>query len=125
VGKKVVAFPVVAGAGGMDALTPWNTRGSAQGGRRLGLGQSDLPPNSPHEPKSYTSSSAKVFQRNKIDWPSVYLTEGWNDAARAFNLDGYGLVLVDAQGIVRKINPRGDEIESAVGKVLGDLKRSP
>jgi len=30
---------------------------------------------------------------------------------------------VDAQGIVRKINPRGNEIESAVGKVLGDLKR--
>ncbi len=37
-------------------------------------------------------------------------------------LNGYGLVLVDAQGIVRKINPRGNEIESAVGKVLGDPK---
>jgi len=72
--------------------------------------------------KSYASSSAKIFQRNKIDWPSVYLAEGWNDAARAFNLNGYGLVLVDAQGIVRKINPHGKEIESAVGKVLGDPK---
>ena len=72
--------------------------------------------------KSYASSSAKIFQRNKIDWPSIYLAEGWNDAARAFNLNGYGLVLVDAQGLVRKINPHGDEIESAVGKVLGDPK---
>ena len=72
---------------------------------------------------SYASSSANIFQRNKVNWPSVYLAEGWNDAARAFNLNGYGLVLVDAQGIVRRINPRGNEIESAVGKVLGDLKR--
>ena len=72
--------------------------------------------------KHYGMASEKIFQKNKIDWPSIYLPGGWNDSARSFNLNGYGLVLVDGKGIVRKINPRGDELKAAVQKVLGEEK---
>jgi hypothetical protein len=72
--------------------------------------------------KNYGSASEKIFHKHEIDWPSVYLPGGWNDAARTFNLNGYGLVLVDSEGLVRKINPRGDELEAAVKEVLGEKK---
>jgi hypothetical protein len=74
------------------------------------------------ESKSYISQAEKILKRNKIDWPSAFLPGGWNDCARAFNLSGYGLVLVDAQGVVRSINPRGEELEAAVERVLGEEK---
>jgi hypothetical protein len=74
------------------------------------------------ENKGYVSQAEKIFTRNKIDWPSAFLPGGWNDCARTFNLNGYGLVLVDAQGIVRSINPRGAEVEAAVERVLRQEK---
>ena len=49
----------------------------------------------------------------------------WNDCARTFNLNGYGLVLVDAQGVVRSINPRGESLEIEVKRLLGEDKEKP
>jgi hypothetical protein len=42
--------------------------------------------------------------------------------ARTFNLNGYGLVLVDAQDMVRSINPRGEGLEAVVERVLREQK---
>jgi hypothetical protein len=74
------------------------------------------------ENRSYVSQAEKIFKRNKIDWPNAFLPGGWNDCVRSFNLNGYGLVLVDAQGVVRIINPRGEKLEAAVERVLGEEK---
>jgi hypothetical protein len=74
------------------------------------------------EDRSYISQAGKILTRNKIDWPSVFLPGGWNDCARMFNLTGYGLVLVDTQGIVRSINPRPDQLEVAVERILREAK---
>ena len=44
----------------------------------------------------------KIFKWTKLDWPNAFLSRGWNSScSRTFNLYGYGLVLVDAQGVVR------------------------
>ena len=74
------------------------------------------------ENKNYVSQAEKILKRHKADWPSAFLPGGWNDCARTFNINGYGLILVDAQGMVRAINPRGTELEAAAERVLGEGK---
>ena len=72
----------------------------------------------------YVDQARKILEKRQIDWPSVFLPGGWSDAGRIFNLSGYGLVLVDAQGIVRGINLRGDDLEKAVAQAV-DATKSP
>jgi hypothetical protein len=67
----------------------------------------------------YLSDARRILQKQKLDWPCAFLPGGWSDTGRVFNLSGYGLVLVDAQGIVRGVNLRGDDLEKAVAQALG------
>ena len=76
-----------------------------------------------HDPR-YIAQAGKILEKHKIAWPSVFLPGGWSDAGRVFNLSGYGLVLVDAQGIVRGVNLRGDDLEKAVARALDATKPS-
>jgi hypothetical protein len=68
--------------------------------------------------KSYLDSASKILKKQKVDWPSAFLPGGWSDTQRDFNLSGYGLVLVDATGIVRGVNLRGQKLETAVAASL-------
>ena len=68
--------------------------------------------------RRYVDEARKILEKRKIDWPSVFLPGGWSDAGRVFNLSGYTLVLVDAQGIVRGVNLRGDDLEKAVAQAV-------
>jgi hypothetical protein len=70
----------------------------------------------------YVDQARKILEQRQIDWPSVFLPGGWSDAGRIFNLSGYGLVLVDARGIVRGVNLRGDDLEKAVAQALDATK---
>jgi hypothetical protein len=70
----------------------------------------------------YVDQARKILEKHKIDWPSVFLPGGWSDAGRVFNLSGYGLVLVDARGIVRGVNLRGDDLEKAVAQAVDATK---
>jgi hypothetical protein len=72
----------------------------------------------------YLDQARKILEKQKIDWPNVFLPGGWSDATRVFNLSGYVLVLVDAQGIVRGVNLRGDDLEKAVAQAL-DASKPP
>ena len=74
------------------------------------------------ENRTYVSQAEKILKRNKIDWPNVFLPGGWKRLRALLQLVRYGLVLVDAQGIVRSINPRGEELEAAVERVLREEK---
>jgi hypothetical protein len=68
--------------------------------------------------KSYLDNASKILKKQKVDWPNAFLPGGWSDTQRVFNLSGYGLVLVDSNGIVRGVNLRGGELESAVAAAL-------
>ena len=70
----------------------------------------------------YVDQARKILEKRKIDWPSVFLPGGWSDAGRIFNRSGYGLVLVDAGGIVRGVNLRGDDLEKAVAQAADATK---
>jgi thiol-disulfide isomerase/thioredoxin len=43
----------------------------------------------------------KIFAKLKIDWTNVFAPGGWDEVTKTFNLSGYGLTLVDGDGIVR------------------------
>jgi hypothetical protein len=68
--------------------------------------------------KSYLDSASKILKKQKLVWPCAFLPSGWSDTQRVFNLSGYGLVVVDATGIVRGVNLRGHELETAAAATL-------
>jgi hypothetical protein len=63
------------------------------------------------KPERYLPQAKKILERLKLDWPNAIAPNGFNDTARAFNLSGYGNVVVDAKGIVRGVNVHGKELE--------------
>ena len=64
----------------------------------------------------------KIMDRLKLDWPNAIAPNGFNDTVRAFNLSGYGNVVVDGKGIVRGVNAHGKELERLVEEIMGATK---
>jgi hypothetical protein len=95
-----------------------------QGREKLAVVLLSVDPGYFGDDKRYLDQARKILEKRKIDWPSVFLPGGWSDAGRVFNLSGYGLVLVDARGIVRGVNLRGDDLEKAVAQAV-DAGRAP
>ena len=52
-----------------------------------------------------------------LGWPNVLVPEGWRDIERVFNLSGYGLTVVDHEGIVRGV----DLFRSGLLDLVSDL----
>ncbi len=75
--------------------------------------------------KSYLNSAKRILQKQKADWPCVFLPGGWSEVSRIFHLSGYALLLVDAQGIVRGVDLRGDELDQAVGQTIAAASKHP
>jgi hypothetical protein len=72
--------------------------------------------------RRYVEQARKILEKRKLDWPSVFLPGGWSDTERIFNLSGYCLVLVDARGIVRGVDLRGDDLEKVVAQTVDATK---
>lgn len=60
----------------------------------------------------------RIFTKNKVDWPNVYPPRGWKDVMATFNLGGYGLTLVDADGIVRAIDVHERDLRPLLRKLF-------
>ena len=74
-----------------------------------------------HDKKEqYEPQAKKLFKKLDLTWPNVWVGGGWGEMNRTFNADGYGTILVDAQGIVRGINLHGDELARRVREITGD-----
>jgi len=71
-------------------------------------------------PQRAMESDLKTMTKQGVqDWPNVVLPNGMKDTERMFNLDGYGLTLVDPNGIVRGIHIYGDDVTELLEKDLG------
>jgi len=70
----------------------------------------------------YLARTKSIFEKLKIDWPNVFLSGGWNDVMHAFNVGGYGTIVVDARGVVRGTNLHGLALERLVGKLMDETK---
>jgi hypothetical protein len=98
------------------------------GADRLSVVLVDVDPEYYPEQKDYLPQANKILARHKLAWPNVLAPKGFHDVARAFNLSGYGNVLVDAEGVVRGVNLHGKELERVVEQVLAaekGAKQSP
>ena len=61
--------------------------------------------------KEAAEKDANVLKKHGVgDWPNVIVPNGFKDTIRQFNLDGYGLTLIDPEGIVRGIDIREDSV---------------
>ncbi|HEY9713743.1 MAG TPA: hypothetical protein V6C72_09745 [Chroococcales cyanobacterium] len=58
--------------------------------------------------------NSRCLVQQNVTWPNVLLPGGFDPIRERFNFDGYGLIVIDANGIVRAINPRGDDLEEAL-----------
>ncbi len=66
----------------------------------------------------YDAQAPKLFEKyGGGDWPSIIFDNSF-ESAMHFGDFGYGIVVVDAEGIVRDINPY--DIESSLKKVFSE-----
>jgi hypothetical protein len=62
---------------------------------------------------SAIAGDLKAMKRQGVeDWPNVILKDGFKDAQRMFNLDGYGLSLIGPDGVVRGIHLFKDDVKT-------------
>ncbi len=85
----------------------------------------DVDPEFFAKPDDYLPRARKILERQKVNWPNAIAPKGFQDTVRAFNLSGYGNVIVDAKGIVRGVNVHGKELERLLDEVAGGKKADP
>ena len=76
-----------------------------------------------HEEKNKTLLAA-----HGLAWPNVLVPGGWTELEKTLNVSGYGLVLVDQDGLVRGVDLRKSELIELVGdlyakKLSAEAKR--
>jgi hypothetical protein len=74
----------------------------------------DVDPGYFAKPEQYQPQARKILARLKVDWPNAIAARGFTDAVHAFNLSGYGNIIVDARGIVRGVNLHGNQLERLI-----------
>ena len=82
----------------------------------------DVDPGFNSKPEEYLPRARKILARHKLDWPNAIAPNGLKDTAHAFNLSGYGNVIVDAKGIVRGVNLHGNDLERLVEEIVAGKK---
>jgi hypothetical protein len=92
------------------------------GADRLSVVLIDVDPGFFEDQKEYLPRVRKIMDRLKLDWPNTMAPKGFHDVVHAFNLTGYGNIVVDAKGIVRGVNVHGKELERLVEEIMGAKK---
>ena len=92
------------------------------GADKLAVVLIDVDPGYFSKPEDYLPRVQKVLARHKLDWPNAIAPNGFKDTVRAFNLSGYGNVVVDAKGIVRGVNLCDKDLERLLEEVVAGKK---
>jgi hypothetical protein len=61
--------------------------------------------------------SKKIYEKHKVEWPNVFVPDGWTGVLHAFNAKGYGKILVDPKGIVRGADLHAAGVEALLKKI--------
>jgi hypothetical protein len=88
------------------------------GADKLAVVLLDVDPGFFSNPEEYLPRSKKILARHKVDWPNAIAPNGFKDTVQAFNLSGYGNVIVDAKGIVRGANLHGKDLERLLEEIV-------
>jgi hypothetical protein len=78
----------------------------------------DVDPGFFSKPEEYLPRARKILARHNLDWPNAIAPNGFKDTVHAFNLSGYGNVIVDAKGIVRGVNFHGKDLERSLEEIV-------
>jgi hypothetical protein len=92
------------------------------GANKLAVVLIDVDPGFFSKPEEYLPRARKILARHKLDWPNAIAPNGCKDTLHAFNLSGYGNVIVDGKGIVRGVNLHGKDLERLLGEVVEGKK---
>jgi hypothetical protein len=63
-------------------------------------------------------SNKEAIRDAEVNWPNVVLPHGFEDVRGLFNTTGYGLVLIDPDGIVRNTHVEPDQLEPLLAQML-------
>jgi hypothetical protein len=88
------------------------------GADKLAVVLLDVDPGYFKKPEEYLPQARKILGRHKLSWPNAIAPKGFEDTVHAFNLSGYGNVVVDAKGIVRGVNLHGKELERLIEAIV-------
>lgn len=88
------------------------------GADKLTIALIDVDPEYFEKPEQYLPQAKKILEKQKLTWPNAVAPDGFNDTVRAFNVSGYGNIVVDAKGIVRGVNVHSGELERLVEQVM-------
>lgn len=69
------------------------------------------------QPEEFLPQAKAILDRHKLTWPNTIAPKGFNDIVHAFNLSGYGTVVVDAKGVVRGVNLHDKDLEQLLEAV--------
>jgi hypothetical protein len=92
------------------------------GADRLAVVLIDVDPGFFSRPEEYLPRAGKILARHKLDWPNAIAPNGFKDTIHAFNLSGYGNIIVDAKGIVRGMNLRDKDLERLLEEIVEGKK---
>ena len=96
------------------------------GADKLAVVLLDVDPGFFSKPEEYLPRAKKILARHKLGWPNAIAPNGFKDTMRAFNLSGYGNVIVDAKGIVRGVNLHGKDLERSLEEIVkGEKDNKP
>ena len=88
------------------------------GAEKLAVVLIDVDPGYFQKQEQYLPQAKKILERHKLEWPNAIAEKGFNDTVHAFNLSGYGNIVVDPKGIVRGLNVHGKELEHLVQEIV-------
>jgi hypothetical protein len=92
------------------------------GADKLAVVLIDVDPEYSDKQERYLPQAKKILERHELDWPNVIAEKGFHDTVHAFNLSGYGNIVVDGNGIARGVNAHGNELERLVEEIMGATK---
>ena len=92
------------------------------GADKLAVVLIDVDPGYFSKPEEHLPQARKILARHKLDWPNAIAPNGFKDTVHAFNLSGYGNVIVDAKGIVRGVNLHEKELARLLEEVVKGKK---
>ena len=92
------------------------------GANKLAVVLIDVDPGFFSRPEEYLPRAGKILARHKLDWPNAIAPNGFKDTIHAFNLSGYGNIIVDAKGIVRGMNLRDKDLERLLEEIVEGKK---
>jgi hypothetical protein len=77
------------------------------------------------DPQTIVNNIKRTLRKRNVDWPCVVEPTGWTGIVRRYNCDGYGLALVDSDGIVRGMHLRVEDVDRLLAAAQPTQKPTP